>query len=149
MPAEALRVGLEFLAPPPHKNTQHTHTHTRTDPIRLLYIQLALPLPLLLPPGSATSERLTVGVPLWALWLAGIFLRRKERCADVVRTHTDWVLKGEGGVMTTPLLEYVSRFDGGGEIVGSRWRDCKESRSWCSLFVGSPSFYLLRQVASD
>ena len=33
-------------------------------------------------------------------------------------TRTDWVLKGEEAGMTTPLLQYVARFDGGGEIVG-------------------------------
>ena len=46
--------------------------------------------------------------------LAGIFLRRKKICAGVVGTRTDWVLKGEEGGMTTPLLQYVARFDGGG-----------------------------------
>ena len=29
-----------------------------------------------------------------ALWLAGIFLRRKKICAGIVGTRTDWVLKG-------------------------------------------------------
>ena len=41
-------------------------------------------------------------------------MRRKKRCAGVVGTRTDWVLKGEEGGMTTPLLQYVARFDGGG-----------------------------------
>ena len=59
-----------------------------------------------------------VGVPPGALWLAGIFLRRKKICAGVVGTRTVWVLKGEGDGMTIPLLQYVARFDGGGEIVG-------------------------------
>ena len=33
---------------------------------------------------------------------------------DVVGARTDWVLKREGGGMTTSLLQYVARFDGGG-----------------------------------
>ena len=60
----------------------------------------------------------TVGVPRRALWLVGIFLRRKERFVGVVETRTGWVLKGEGDRMTTPLLQYVARFDGGSEIIG-------------------------------
>ena len=36
----------------------------------------------------------------------------------VVGTGTDWVLKGVEGGMTRPLLQYVARFDGGGEIFG-------------------------------
>ena len=92
-------------------------THTSTDPIRLLCIRLALPLTLSLPSGFAPSARLMVGVPPRTLWLAGIFLRRKKRCAGAVGTRTDWALKGEEGGMTTPLLQYVARFDGGG-------RDC-------------------------
>ena len=43
-------------------------------------------------------------------------------CMDFL-TRTDWVFKGEGGVITTPLLQYVERFDGGGEIVGSGCED--------------------------
>ena len=40
------------------------------------------------------------------------------------------MLKGEGSGMTTPLLlQYVARFDGGGEIVGFGGGGCKESRS--------------------
>ena len=83
-------------------------THTSADPIRLLYIPLALPSTLSLPSGSAPSGRLTVGVPPRALRLAGIFLRRKKRYAGVVGTRTDCVLKGEGGVLTTPLLQYCT-----------------------------------------
>ena len=40
--------------------------------------------------------------------------------------------------MTTPLLQYVARFDGGGEIGGGY--------IWCSLFVG---YHLLRQAARN
>ena len=78
------------------------HTHTSADPIRLLCIRLALPLTLSLLSQFAPSERLTVGVPPRALWLARIFLRRKKTCAGIVGTRTDWVLKGEGGERTTP-----------------------------------------------
>ena len=45
--------------------------------------------------------------------------------------------------MTTPLLQYVARFDGEGEIVGFGG-GYQESRPWCSLFVAFPS---LRVVA--
>ena len=114
-------------------------THTSAHPIWLLCIRLALPLILTLPSRLAPSARLTVGVPPRALWLAKIFLRRKKVCVDVVGTRIDWVLKEEGGGMTTPLLQYVARFDGGGEIVGLGEGGYKESRPWCSLFVGFPS----------
>ena len=40
--------------------------------------------------------------------------------------------------MTTLLLQYVARFDGGGEIVGFGGGGYKESKPWCSLFVGFP-----------
>ena len=89
-------------------------THTSADPIRVLCTRLALPLTLSLTSRLAPCARLTVDVPTRALWLAGIFLRRKKRCAGVVGTRTDWVLKGEEGGMATPLLQYVARFDGGG-----------------------------------
>ena len=79
-------------------------THTSADPIRLLCIRLALTLTLSLPSRLAPSARLTVGVPPRALWLAGIFLRRKKICAGIVGTRIVWVLKGEGGGMMTPLL---------------------------------------------
>ena len=39
-------------------------------------------------------------------------------CAGIVGTHTDWVLTGEEGGITTPLLQYVARFDGGARILG-------------------------------
>ena len=97
----------------------------------------------LLPSGFAPSERLTVGVPPRALWLAGVFLCKEKICTGVVGTRIDWVLKGEGGVMTTPLLHYVIRlFDGECEIVGFEWGGCKESRPWCSLFVVFPSLFV-------
>ena len=117
-------------------------THTSADPIRVLCTRLALPLTLSLTSRLAPCARLTVDVPTRALWLAGIFLRRKKRCAGVVGTRTDWVLKGEEGGMTTPLLQYVARFDGGGEIFGFGGRGYKESWPWCSLFVGFPSLFV-------
>ena len=117
-------------------------THTSADPIRVLCTRLALPLTLSLTSRLAPCARLTVDVPTQALWLAGIFLRRKKRCAGVVGTRTDWVLKGEEGGMTTPLLQYVARFDGGGEIFGFGGGGYKESWPWCSLFVGFPSLFV-------
>ena len=96
--------------------------HTNIDPIRALSTQLALPLTLSLPSQLVPSARLTVGVPPRALWLAGIFLRRKKRCAGVVGTRTDCVLKREEGGMTTPLLQYVARFDGGAKFFGLEGR---------------------------
>ena len=117
-------------------------THTSADPIRVLCTRLALPLTLSLTSRLAPCARLTVDVPTRALWLAGIFLRRKKRCAGLVGTRTDWVLKGEEGGMTTPLLQYVARFDGGGEIFGFGGGGYKESWPWCSLFVGFPSLFV-------
>ena len=117
-------------------------THTSADPIRVLCTRLALPLTLFLTSRLAPRARLTVDVPTRAFWLAGIFLRRKKRCAGVVGTRTDWVLKGEEGGMTTPLLQYVARFDGGGEIFGFGGGGYKESWSWCSLFVQYPSLFV-------
>ena len=117
-------------------------THTSADPIRVLCTRLALPLTLSLTSRLAPCARLTVDVPTRALWLAGIFLRREKRCAGVVGTRTDWVLKGEEGGMTTPLLQYVARFDGGGEIFGFGGGGYKESWPWCSLFVGFPSLFV-------
>ena len=114
-------------------------THTSADPIRVLCTRLALPLTLSLTSRLAPRARLTVDVPTRAFWLAGILLRRKKRCVGVVGTRTDWVLKGEEGGMTTPLLQYVARFDGGGEIFGFGGGGYKESWSWCSLFVEYPS----------
>ena len=117
-------------------------THTSADPIRVLCTRLALPLTLSLNSRLAPCARLTVDVPTRALWLAGIFLRRKKRCAGVVGTRTDWVLKGEEGGMATPLLQYVARFDGGGEIFGFGRGGYKESWPWCSLLVGFPSLFV-------
>ena len=117
-------------------------THTSADPIRVLCTRLALPLTLSLTSRLAPCARLTVDVPTRALWLAGIFLRRKKRCAGVVGTRTDWVLKREEGGMTTPLLQYVARFDGGGESFGFGGGGYKESWPWCSLFVGFPSLFV-------
>ena len=48
-------------------------------------------------------------------------------------THRLAVERGEGGIMATPLLQYVVRFDGDDEIVGLGWVGYKESRPWCSL----------------
>ena len=117
-------------------------THTSADPIRVLCTRLALPLTFSLTSRLAPCARLTVDVPTRALWLAGIFLRRKKRCAGVVGTRTDWVLKAEEGGMATPLLQYVARFDGGGEIFGFGGGGYKESWPWCSLFVGFPSLFV-------
>ena len=117
-------------------------THASADPIRVLCTRLALPLTLSLPSRLAPSARLTVDVPTRALWLAGIFLRRKKRCAGVVGTRTDWVLKGEEGGMTTPLLQYTARFDKEGEIFGFGGGGYKESWPLCSLFVGFPSLFV-------
>ena len=114
-------------------------TNTNVDPIQLLCIRLALPLTLSFPSRLASSARLTVGVPPQALWLAGIILRRKKIYEGVVGTRTDWVLEREGGGTTTPLLQYVVRFDGGGEVVGFGGGGYKKRRLWCSLFVGFPS----------
>ena len=114
-------------------------THTSADSIRLLCIRLALPLSLSLPSRLAPSARLAVGVPPRALWLAGIFLRRKKICAGVVGTRIDWVLKGERGGMTIPLLQYFARFDRGDDIVGFGGGGYKKSRPWCSLLASFPS----------
>ena len=71
------------------------------------------------------------------------YLHRKKRWAGVVGTRTDWVLEGEEGGMTTPLLlQYVARFDGGGEIFGFGGGSYRESWPWCSRFVGFPSLFV-------
>ena len=67
---------------------------------------------------------------------------RKKICAGVVGTRTNWVLKGQEGGMTTPLLQYVVRFDGGSEIFRPEGGGYKESWLWCSLFVGFPSLFV-------
>ena len=61
---------------------------------------------------------------------------------------TDWELKGEKGGMTTPLLQYIARFDRGSEIVGSGGGRYKESWPWCPCLSDS-RLYLLRQAASN
>ena len=89
-----------------------------------------------------THARLTVDVPTRALWLAGIFLCKKKRCVGVAGTRTDWVLKGQEGGITTPLLQHIARFDGGGEIFGFGGGGYKESWLWCSLFAEFPSLFV-------
>ena len=44
--------------------------------------------------------------------------------------------------MTTPLLQYVARFDGGGEIVGFGEGGHKKNWPWFSAFVGFPSLFV-------
>ena len=44
--------------------------------------------------------------------------------------------------MTTPLLQYIARFNGGGEILEFGWGGYNESRPSCSLFVGFPSLFV-------
>ena len=118
-------------------------THASADPIRVLCTRLALPLTPSLPSRLAPWARLTVDVPTRALWLAGISLRRKKRCAGVVGTRSNCVLKGEEGGMTTPLLQYVARFDGGG-------RDGYKRRVGHGAPCLSDSrLYLLRQAARN
>ena len=136
---DADRVNLESLS---SKCSTFRRTHTSANPIRVLCTRLALPLTLSLPSRLPPRARLTVDVPTRTLWLAGIFLRRKKRCAGVVGTRTDWVLKGEEGGFTTPLLQYIARFDVGGEIFGFGGAGYKESWLWCSLFVGCPSLFV-------
>ena len=123
-------------------------THTSADPIRVLCTRLALPLTLSLTSRLAPCARLTVDVPTRALWLAGIFLRRKKRCAGVVGTRTDWVLKGEEGGMATPLLQYVARFDGGGEIFGFGGGVTRRVGHGAPCLSDS-HLYLLRQAARN
>ena len=67
-------------------------THTSADPIWVLCTRLALPLTLSLTSRLAPRARLTVDVPTRAFWLAGIFLRRKKRCAGN-RKFSDFRLK--------------------------------------------------------
>ena len=43
---------------------------------------------------------------------------------------------------THTLLQYVARFDEGGEIFGFGGGGYKESWLWCSLFVGFPSLFV-------
>ena len=44
--------------------------------------------------------------------------------------------------MMIPLLQYVARFDEGGEIVGLGGGGYKKSWPWSSLFVGFPSLFV-------
>ena len=123
-------------------------THTSADPIRVLCTRLALPLTLSLTSRLAPRARLTVDVPTRAFWLAGIFLRRKKRCAGVVGTRTDWVLKGKEGGMTTPLLQYVARFDGGGDILGLEEEVTRRVGHGAPCLSDS-RLYMLRQAARN
>ena len=123
-------------------NLINTHTHTMCNLINTHTHKHTLSLSLSLPSRLLPRARLTVDVPTWALWLAGIFLRRKKICAGVVGTRTDWVLKGEEGGITTPLLQYIARFDGRGEIFVFGGGGYKESWLWCSLFVGFTSLFV-------
>ena len=52
------------------------------------------------------------------------------------------MLEGGKGGITTPLLQYIARFDGGGEIFGFGGGGYKESWLWCSLFVGFTSLFV-------
>ena len=123
-------------------------THTSADPIRLLCIRLAFSLTLYLPSRLAPIVRLRVDVPPRALWLAGIFLHRKKKCAGVVGTRTDWVLKGEEGGMTKPLLQYVVRFDGGARMLGLEGGVTRRVGHSAPCLSG-PRLYLLRQAARN
>ena len=122
--------------------------HTSADPIRVHCTRLALPLTLSLPSRLAPRARLTVDVPTRGLWLAGIFLRRKKRCAGVVGTRTDWALKGEEGGMATPLLEYIARFDGGARFLGLKGEITRRVGHGAPCLSDSHR-YLLRQAARN
>ena len=123
-------------------------THTSADPIRVLCTRLALPLTLSLTSRLAPRARFTVDVPTRALWLAGIFLRRKKRCAGVVGTRTDWVLKREEGGMTTPLLQYVARLMGGARFWGLEGGVTSRVGHTAPCLSDS-RLYLLRQAARN
>ena len=123
-------------------------THTSADPIRVLCTRLALPFTLSLTSRLAPRARLTVDVPTRAFWLAGSFLRRKKRCAGVVGTRTDWVLKGEEGGMTTPLLQYVARFDGGARFLGLEGEVTRRAGHGAPC-LSNIRLYLLRQAARN
>ena len=107
-----------------------------------------LPLTLSLTSRLAPRARLTVDVPTRALWPAGIFLRRKKRCAGVVGARTDWVLNGEEGGMTTPLLQYVARFDGEARFLGLEREVTRRVGHGAPCLSGS-RLYLLRQAARN
>ena len=123
-------------------------THTSADPIRVLCTRLALPLTLSLPSRLAPRARLTVDVPTRALWLAGIFLRRKKTFAGVVGTRTNWVLTGEEGGITTPLVQYVARFDGGAKFLGLKGEVTRRVGHGAPC-VSDSRLYLLRQAARN
>ena len=59
---------------------------------------------------------------------------------NFINTHTHTHTHTHG--MTTPLLQYVARFDGGGEIFRFGGGGYKVSWSWCSLFVEYPSLFV-------
>ena len=48
--------------------------------------------------------------------------------------------------MTTRMLQYVPRFDGGGETVGFGGGGNKESCPWRSLFAGFPSLFFKGKI---
>ena len=124
-------------------------THTSADAVRVLCTRLTLPLTLSLPSRLAPSARLTVDVPTQALWLAGVFIRRKTICAGVVGTRTDWELKGEEGGITTPLHQhYDVRFDGGGEILGLEGEVTRRVGHGAPCLSDS-RLHLLRQAAKN
>ena len=76
------------------RNINHTRLiYTLLQVMTIPYIHLSLSSRL----TPSARLRATVDVPTRALWLAGIFLRRKKRCTSVVGTRTNWVLKGEEG----------------------------------------------------
>ena len=50
---------------------------------------------------------------------------------------------------TTAVLQYVARYDEGGEVVGFGEGGYKESCPWCSLFVGFPSLFVAPKEASN
>ena len=123
-------------------------THTSADSIRVLCTRLALPLTLSLPSRLPPRARLTVEVPTRALWLAGIFLHRNKRCAGGVGTRTDWVLKVEEGGITTPLPQYIARFDGGGGIMGLEGEVTRKV-GYGAPCLSDTRLYLLRQAARN
>ena len=123
-------------------------THTSEDPIRVLCTRIALPLTLSVPSQLVPLARFMVDVPTRALWLAGIFLRRKKRCVGVVGTRTDWVLKGEDSGMMTPLLQYVARFEGGARILGLEGEVTRRVGHGAPC-LSTSRLYLLRQAARN
>ena len=123
-------------------------THTSADPIRVLCTRLALPLTLSLTSRLAPCARLTVDVPTRALWLAGIFLRRKKRCAGVVGTRTDWVLKGEEGGMRHHCCSTSHGLMGGARFLGLEGGVTRRVGHGAPCLWDS-HLYLLRQAARN